>query len=153
MNPTNINDINAITEAIIGAAIDVHRHLGPGLLESVYEACVVYELAERGLSFEAQKHLPIVYRGIIMGKCDFCIDLFVEGRVVVELKAVERILPIHEAQLMTYLRLSQCSTGLLLNFNVLMMKDGIKRRVLETMYLEAVSGPTRDGSMGIPTAE
>jgi GxxExxY protein len=120
--------INAITEQIIGAAIEVHRELGPGLLESAYEAALVYELAVRELRFERQKEQPIRYKGFEIA-AGFRLDLVVEGMVVVELKAIEALLPIHEAQLITYLKLSNCRVGLLINFNVPLLKQGIKRLV------------------------
>lgn len=117
---------DSLTEKIIGAAIDVHRALGPGLLESVYEECLCVELGLRDLRFTSQVELPVEYkdRRIDIG---YRLDLIVEDNVVVELKAVERLLPIHEAQLLTYLRLGGFSTGLLLNFNVPVLKDGIRR--------------------------
>ena len=117
-----------VTELIIGAAIAVHRALGPGLLESTYEACLVYELIERNMVVERQKSLPVDYRGVRID-CGYRIDLLVGNEVIVELKAVERVLPVHEAQLLTYLRLSGHHVGLLLNFNVPLMKEGIKRLV------------------------
>ena len=118
--------LDQITDNIIGAAIDVHRELGPGLLESAYEACLAYELVERGLKFERQKLLPVVYREVTI-EAGYRLDLLVEGRVVVEIKAVDRTEPIHKAQLLSYLRLSGCKVGLLINFNVRLLKDGIKR--------------------------
>ncbi len=121
-------ELNAITEEIIGAAIAVHRALGPGLLEWAYEACLVYELAERGLAVERQKALPVTYRGVTVD-CGYRIDLLVKGLVVVELKAVERLDPLHDAQILSYLKLSGCRVGLLINFNVRMLKDGIRRLV------------------------
>ena len=120
----------AVTDIVIGAAIALHRELGPGLLESTYEACLVYELTERGVAVERQKSLPVNYRGVRID-CGYRIDLLVGNEVVVELKAVEGVMPIHEAQLLTYLRLSGLHVGLLLNFNVLLMKDGIRRMVHE----------------------
>ena len=120
--------LNEITEEVIGAAIAVHRTLGPGLLESAYEACLAYELAERGLAFERQKGLPVTYRGVKVD-CGYRIDLLAEGLVVVELKAVDRLDPIHEAQLLSYLKLSGCRVGLLIIFNVKMLKQGIRRMV------------------------
>ena len=120
--------LNEITEQIIGAALAVHRALGPGLLESAYEACLVHELAERGLTVERQKTLPVVYRGVHVD-CGYRIDLLVEELVVVELKAVTKLDPIHEAQLLSYLKLSGCHVGLLINFNVQMLKQGIRRMV------------------------
>jgi GxxExxY protein len=120
--------INEITQNIIAAAIDVHRALGPGLLESAYEACLAFELRDRGLKVETQKGLPVKYRGILLD-CGYRIDLFVEEEVIVELKAVEKILPIHEAQLLSYLKLADCRVGLLINFNVRILKQGIRRLV------------------------
>ncbi len=120
--------VNEITEEIIGAAIAVHRELGPGLLESAYEACLVYEITNRGLKVEQQKGLPVTYRGVKVD-CGYRIDLLVEGLVMVELKAVERLEPIHEAQLLSYLKLSGHQVGLLINFNVQMLKQGIKKLV------------------------
>ena len=123
-----IKDINNITDKIISAAIAVHRELGPGLLESAYEACLVYELVQRGLSMEQQKTLPVIYRDVRVD-CGYRIDLFVENQVIVELKAVEKLESIHRAQLLSYLKLSGCKVGLLINFNVKILKDGIHRIV------------------------
>ncbi len=117
-----------LTDVIIGAAIRVHRELGPGLLESTYEACLVYELIEGGVTVERQKELPVRYRGLLVD-CGYRIDLLVGERVIVELKAVERMIPLYEAQLLTYLRLSGLRVGLLINFNVPLLRDGIKRMV------------------------
>lgn len=118
-----------ITEQIIGAAIEVHRALGPGLLESAYQACVAYELESRGLSFRREVDLPVVFRGHRLD-CGYRLDLIVEDVVIVELKCVEKLAPIHDAQLLTYLRLSGKKTGLLINFNVPVLKDGLVRKVL-----------------------
>ena len=123
-------ELNKITEIIIGAAMAVHRELGPGLLESAYEACLAYELVEREMGVERQKALPVRYRGVNVD-CGYRIDLLVEGKVVVELKAVERLEAIHHAQLLSYLKLSGCKVGLLINFNVKVLKDGIRRLVNE----------------------
>jgi GxxExxY protein len=120
--------INEITEIIIGAAIAVHRELGPGLLESAYEACLAYEPAQRGLKVELQKPLPVAYHQVRLD-CGYRIDMLVEDKVIIELKAVEKLEPIHEAQLLSYLKLSGCSVGLLINFNVRVLKHGIKRLV------------------------
>jgi GxxExxY protein len=117
---------NKISGIIIDAAITVHRELGPGLLESVYEECLAYELTDRGLSVLRQQAVPIIYREIEF-ECGYRLDLFVEERVIVELKAVEEILPIHKAQLATYMKLAKVDLGLLLNFNVPLLKDGIVR--------------------------
>jgi len=123
------NSFDKLTETIIGGAIAVHRALGPGLLESAYEACLGYELVDRGLSVERQKALPVKYRGVNLD-CGYRIDLLVEGIIIIELKAVEKIDPIHKAQLLSYLKLSGCELGLLINFNVRMLKSGIHRIVL-----------------------
>ena len=120
--------INSITDSIISAAIAVHRELGPGLLESAYESCLVYELLQQGLTVERQKALPVNYRGVKVD-CGYRIDLLVEDTVIVELKAVDRLEPIREAQLLSYLKLSGYQIGLLINFNVRMLKQGIKRLV------------------------
>lgn len=120
--------LNRITEAVTGAAMDVHRELGPGLLESAYEACLAYELAQRGFRVERQKDMPVRYRDVMLD-CGYRMDLLVEGKVVVELKALQTLLPVHEAQLLSYLRLSGCRVGLLLNFNVKTLKEGIRRVV------------------------
>ena len=122
------DDLNRTTELIIGAAMGVHRELGPGLLESAYESCLAYELAERGLAVRRQVPLPVVYRTVHLD-CGYRIDLVVEDKVIVEIKAVESLSPIHEAQLISYVKLSGCKVGLLINFNVLLLKDGIRRRV------------------------
>jgi GxxExxY protein len=114
---------------IIGAAIEVHRALGPGLLESVYEACLMAEMEDRGIRFKSQVPLPVVFKGRRI-EAGFRMDLVVENRVIVELKAIEKLMPIHEAQLLTYLKLSGFSTGLILNFNAPYLRDGIIRRVL-----------------------
>ena len=125
---TNKERLHRITEGIIGAAIEVHRDLGPGLLESAYETCLAFELVERGLKVEQQKPLPVVYREVKLD-CGYRLDLLVEEAVIVEVKAVDRLAPIHKAQLLSYLRLSGCKVGLLINFNVKVLKDGIRRVV------------------------
>jgi GxxExxY protein len=119
-------ELDQITEKIIGAAIKVHRALGPGLLESAYEACLAFELHECGLVVEQQKPLPVIYRSVNLD-CGYRLDLLVAGKVIVELKAIDHLLPIHHAQLLSYLKLSGCKVGLLINFNVKMLKDGIVR--------------------------
>lgn len=120
--------LNAVTDKIIGAAIRVHRVLGPGLLESAYEACLSYELAEMGLGVSQQQPLPVVYRDVQLS-CGYRIDLVVDDCVIVEVKSVGRIEPIHEAQLISYLKLSGRRVGLLINFNVKVLKNGLRRRV------------------------
>ena len=120
--------LNAITEQIIGSAMEVHRAIGPGLLESAYEACLVYELRERGLRVEQQMPLPIIYRGVRLD-CGYRLDLVVADCVIVEIKAVEKLNSVHEAQLLSYLKLANCRVGLLLNFHCTMLKHGIRRLV------------------------
>jgi GxxExxY protein len=120
---------HVLTERIIGAAISVHRALGPGLLESTYEACLVHELACRGLRYERQKPMPVVYRSTTVHS-GYRIDLLVEDAVIVELKAVERLESIHQAQILTYLKLSDLRVGLLINFNVQRLTEGLRRFVL-----------------------
>jgi GxxExxY protein len=119
----------ALSRQVIGAAIEVHRHLGPGLLESAYQACLVQELTERGIPFEQQVDLPVIYKGVAVD-CLYRMDIVVAGALVVELKAVTQILPVHQAQLLTYLKLGGFRVGLLLNFQAALMKDGILRLVL-----------------------
>jgi GxxExxY protein len=123
------DDNSELTGEIIGAAIAVHRELGPGLLESVYEMCLAFEFEARGLNFERQVELPVVYRGHCLD-CGYRLDMVVEGSVLLELKSAANLEPIHEAQLLTYLRLSGLRLGLLINFNVPVLKQGIRRRVL-----------------------
>ena len=119
---------NVLTDRIIGCAIEVHRNLGPGLLESVYEECLCYELSQIGLRFERQVHLPVTYKGIKL-ECGYKLDLVVEDFVVVELKSSEDRTPVHQAQLLTYLKTSNKKVGLLINFNVQLLKNGLKRVV------------------------
>jgi len=121
-------DINQLTGQIIGAAIEVHRALGPGLLESAYEECLCRELSLQGLSYERQKELPVTYKGVRLD-CGYRLDIVVSKRVIVELKACARLESVHQAQLLTYLKLADIRYGLLINFNVPVLKDGIKRMV------------------------
>jgi GxxExxY protein len=130
---------NELSKIIIGAAIEVHRELGPGLLESAYEACLRYELEQRGLRVVQQLVLPVVYKGIEID-CGYRIDLLVEDKVLIELKAVEKLDKIHEAQILTYLKLSKRWLGLLINFNVALLKNGIKRMVCDPDSTEVGSG-------------
>ncbi|GIK40140.1 MAG: hypothetical protein BroJett011_39730 [Chloroflexota bacterium] len=122
-------ELNRLTEKIIGAAIEVHRHLGPGLLESAYETCLVYELERLGLTVERQKILSLVYKEILLDQ-GYRLDLLVEQEVIVELKVVEQISPVHEAQILSYLKFSGCKIGLLINFNVKLLKSGIHRFIM-----------------------
>ena len=115
-----------MTEAIIGGAIEVHRELGPGLLESAYAECLAHELSLAGLAFAREVRVPVRYKGLALD-CGYKVDFVVDRRVVVELKAVEGVLPVHEAQLMTYMRLLEIKTGLLINFHVPVLKSGIRR--------------------------
>ena len=118
-----------LTEQIIGLAIKLHRRLGPGLLESVYEECLCFELQQTGIDFERQIAVPVVYEGVLL-EAGFPADIVVAHELIIEIKSVDRLLPIHEAQVLTYLRMSGYRIGLLLNFNVLRLKDGIRRFIM-----------------------
>ena len=120
--------LNKLTQQTIGAAIEVHRHLGPGLLESAYESCLAYELGQSGLHVERQKPLPVIYKEIKVDQ-GYRLDLLVEEQIIVELKAVESFTDVHEAQILSYLKFSGCQVGLLINFNVKLLKNGIRRFV------------------------
>ena len=124
---------NEVSHDIIGAALKVHSELGPGLLESTYEACLAFELREAGHHVETQVQLPVIYHDVHL-EVGYRIDMVVDGLVVVEIKSIDAVAPIHEAQLMSYMKLSGRSLGLLINFNVLHLKEGIKRRVLGTNW-------------------
>ena len=120
---------STLTEKIIGCAIEVHRYLGPGLLESAYEECLCYELLKAGLKVERQKALPVVYKEIKLD-CGYRLDILVENCVLIELKSVEALNPVHEAQILTYMKFSNKEVGLLINFNVTLLKYGLKKYVL-----------------------
>lgn len=120
---------NQLTRTIIGCAIEVHKELGPGLLESAYQQSMAHEFQLQGIHFEAEKDLPVIYKGNQLD-CGYRIDFFIENKVILELKSVKEILPIHEAQILTYLKLAEIRLGLLINFNVKLLKDGVKRFVL-----------------------
>ena len=135
-------ELNRITEQIIGAAIEVHKALGPGLLESAYEECLCRELSLRRVSFERQKALPVEYKGAKLD-CGYRLDLLVERSVAVEIKAVTNLEPLHGAQLLTYLKLGGWAVGLLINFNVSVLKDGLKRVVLNYQESSASSASLR----------
>ena len=122
-------DRSSLTHQIIGLAMRVHTRLGPGLLESAYEFCLRHEFDRNALAYARQVDLPLEYDGALLD-CGYRADIIVNNEVILELKSVEHILPLHEAQLLTYMRLSHCNIGLLLNFNTLSLKDGIRRRVL-----------------------
>ena len=124
----DIENLNKITEKIIGCAIEVHRNLGPGLLESIYESALCYELNEKDVICKKQVNIPIIYKGLSLG--EYRIDLLVENEIIVELKAVDKIEPVFEAQLLTYLKVTGKRSGLLINFNVPILKNGIKRIIL-----------------------
>ncbi len=125
---TEREDLNRITEGIIGAAIEVHKTLGPGLLESTYQAALAYELAERGFRVEQQKPVPVAYKNVELD-AGYRLDFMVNRKVIVEIKSIDELAPIHTAQLLSYLKLSNCKVGLLINFNVKLLKQGIKRLV------------------------
>ena len=122
-------EFDELSNRVIGCAIEVHRHLGPGLLESAYEQCLAIELSTKGILFELQSELHVEYRGRTVD-CGYRIDVLVDNALILELKSVEKLMPIHDAQLLTYLKLAGIRTGLLINFNVPLFKDGIKRMVL-----------------------
>src|SRR6185369_630242 len=122
--------VNVLTREIIGAAIEVHRHLGPGLLESAYQQCLAKELQLRGIPYQSEWPLPLEYKGLRVN-CGYRVDFLVADSVVIETKAVEAIAPVHEAQLLTYMRVGGWKVGLLINFNVLVLKTGIRRKVLD----------------------
>jgi GxxExxY protein len=122
--------LDEISHRIIGAAIEVHRHLGPGLLESAYQSCLTFELKQLGLKLEEQKPLPVVYKQVKLD-CGYRLDMVVEDEIILEIKAIEKLLPIHEAQLLSYLRLAKKRVGLLMNFHVPVLKNGLKRIVNE----------------------
>ena len=118
--------IDELSGAIIGAAIEVHRHLGPGMLESVYEECLSYELTNQGLTTKRQQAVPVIYKGIALD-CGYRLDLLVENQIVVELKTVDVLLPVHHAQILTYMKFAHKHVGLLINFNTTLLKKGLKR--------------------------
>ncbi len=122
-------EFEPLSHKVIGCALEVHRELGPGLLESTYEACLAHELSQAGLSFSRQTPMLVEYKGVRLD-CGYRVDVLVENALILELKAVDEVLGIHEAQLLTYLKLSKLSVGLLINFNVPVLKDGIRRFVL-----------------------
>lgn len=128
---TTREELNAITEQIIGAAIEVHKALGPGLLESAYEACLAYERLQRGLRFEQQRPLPVTYKAVRLD-CGYRLDFVVDESVVIELKAVDTLAPVHQAQVISYLKLGGYRLGLLINFNVKVLKDGVRRVINDT---------------------
>jgi len=133
-------EINRLTEVVIGCAIEVHRALGPGLLESVYEECLCHELALAGLRFKRQVPIPVVYKGVKLD-CGYRIDHLIEDVLVVEIKSVDLLGGIHDAQLLTYLRLTGCQIGLLLNFNVAILKNGLRRLVHHLKETPATVSP------------
>ena len=136
------NDMKELTEKIIGAAIEVHKTIGPGLLESAYEECLAHEMELRNLNFERQVPMPVAYKGVRLD-CGYRLDFLVEKAVVLELKAIDALQSIHEAQLLTYLKLGGWTVGLLINFNVPVLKNGIKRMVLNYKDSSATSASLR----------
>ena len=122
-------EFDELSKKVIGCALEVHKALGPGLMESVYEKCLSFELTKAGLKYEIQRALPVHYKGIKID-CGYRIDILVEDKLIVELKSVDKVMPINKSQILTYMKLAGVSTGLLLNFNVTKLKDGIQRFVL-----------------------
>ena len=137
--------IDELTELVIGCAITVHTALGPGLLESIYRDCLVLELIAHGLQVEVDRHVPVSYRGQRV-RDDLILDMLVDGRLVIEIKSVERLHPVHQAQLITYLRLADCPSGLLLNFNVTSLRAGLRRVDRPDIYRKKLAsrGPRRN---------
>ena len=133
------NRLNTLSGKVIGLCIEVHRETGPGLLESAYEECLAYELSRAGIAFERQKGMPLSYKGTLLN-CGYRLDFLVEKSLILELKSVANLEPIHEAQLLTYLKLSKNSLGLLINFNVPLLKDGIKRMTAGDLFLDEKKG-------------
>jgi GxxExxY protein len=121
-------ELNRLSGIVLDAAIAVHREMGPGLLETVYHHCLLEELSHRSIEFKTQLQVPLVYKTVTLNR-DYCIDILVEDEIILELKAVDSILPVHEAQLLSYLKLSNRRLGLLINFNVVLLKTGFKRMV------------------------
>ena len=122
-------EFDPLSNRVIGCAIEVHRHLGPGLLESAYQECLAYELSHAGVSFQKEWPLPVRYKDVLID-CGYRVDILVEQSLILELKSVDKLLPIHEAQILTYMKLASVKTGLLINFNVQRLTDGLKRMVL-----------------------
>ncbi len=122
-------EFDELSHRVLGCALEVHKGLGPGLLESAYEQCMAYELSQSNISFRLQHPVPVAYKNILLD-CGYRVDLLIEDRLIVELKSVEKLQPINEAQLLTYMKLAKVRIGLLINFNVLVLRDGIKRMVL-----------------------
>jgi GxxExxY protein len=127
--------LNELSAKVIGLCIEVHRETGAGLLESAYEECLAYELSRNGLRFERQKEMPLRYKDVLLD-CGYRLDFLIEDSLIIELKAVDKVLPIHQAQVLTYLKLSQKQLGLLINFNVPMLKDGIERMTTGDLFRE-----------------
>ena len=122
-------EFDKLSRKVIGLSIEVHRELGPGLLENTYKQCLAYELSQAGINFQMEVELPVKYKNVLIS-CGYRIDLLIENNLIIELKSVDKIIPIHEAQLLTYMKLSGIKVGLLMNFNEIVLKDGIKRFVL-----------------------
>lgn len=137
---TQRSKLNELSHHVIGLCIEVHRELGPGLLESAYEEALAYELTQTGLKYERQRDMPLLYKGVKLD-CGYRLDLVIEGELILELKAASELLPVHHAQLLTYLKLERRSLGLLINFNVPVLKHGI-RRVVGLNRIPAATGPT-----------
>ena len=122
-------EFDELSRKIIGAAIEVHKHLGPGLLETSYEECLAFELTQLGLSIKRQQPVPVVYKDVKL-ECGYRLDILVENKIIIEIKSVDALAPIHEAQILTYLKFAQKETGLLINFNVTQLKQGLRRFVM-----------------------
>ncbi len=143
---TQRSELNELSHRVIGLCIEVHRELGPGLLESAYEEALAYELTQAGLKYERQRDMPLHYKGVKLD-CGYRLDLIVEGELILELKAAVELLPVHHAQLLTYLKLERRSLGLLVNFNVPVLKDGIRRVVAGHLFKDEKSARTDFGQL------
>ena len=140
--------LNELSHLVIGLCMEVHREVGPGLLESAYEEALAYELTQAGLSFERQREMPLIYKGVKLD-CGYRLDFVVENQLIIELKAVTELLPIHQAQLLTYLKLERRSLGLLINFNVPVLKDGIRRVAAGDLFKSEKPARTDFGNLAL----
>ncbi len=145
---TQRSELNELSHRVIGLCIEVHRELGPGLLESAYEEALAFELTQAGLKFERQRDMPLIYKGVKLD-CGYRLDFIVEGELILELKAAAELLPVHHAQLLTYLKLERRSLGLLVNFNVPVLKQGIRRGVAGDLFKEEKSSRTDLGQLAL----
>ena len=145
---TRRRELNELSHRVLGLCLEVHRELGPGLLESAYEEALAFELTQSGLAFERQREMPLLYKGAKL-TCGYRLDFLIEGELILELKAVNELMPVHHAQLLTYLKLERRSLGLLVNFNVPVLKDGIRRVVAGSLFKSAKSSGMSLGQLAL----